>query len=150
MQTGRWIHHQLFIPCQLYPTPEQNIAPSSNHGRFQRTPQWIPVLLKLADPETHTERRCHQAPMEGGAAVGFQGIMHKSCGWHNVEFISLTLWSWDRQNNLDSVSRVLQRVQAQKWRWIKERAVPHGYCLCHSVPRHLYSWAKWTASNMNP
>jgi hypothetical protein len=52
--------------------------------------------------------------MEGGAAVGFQGIMHKSCGWHNVEFISLTLWSWDRQNNLDSVSRVLQRVQAQK------------------------------------
>lgn len=47
-----------------------------------------------------------------GATVGFQDIIYKYCGRHNVEFISLTLWSWDRQNNLDSVSKVLQRVQA--------------------------------------
>lgn len=28
-----------------------------------------------------------------GATVGLRDIIHKYCGWHNVEFISLTLWS---------------------------------------------------------
>lgn len=44
--------------------------------------------------------------------MGCQSIMHKPCGWHNVEFIISTLQRRDRQNNPDSVIRPLQRVQA--------------------------------------
>lgn len=78
----------------------------------------------VADRESHTKRRCHRALGEGGAAVGCQRIMYKPCGWHNVVFISLTLQRGDRQNNPDSVSKVLWGVQASLMKMNKRETLP--------------------------
>lgn len=82
-----------------------------------RAPQWVPVWLT---GESHTKRRCHQALGEGRVAAGCQSTMHKPCGWHNVVFISFTVQRGDRQNNLDSVGKVLWGVQALLMKMNKE------------------------------
>lgn len=106
---GGWIHHQLLIPTQLY-------SKYFTIPKPWRPPKGTTMNLCIAEVGRSKDPQLREDVIKllkrVGATVGLQDIIHKYCGWHNVEFISLALWSWDRQNNLDSVSKVLQRVQA--------------------------------------
>ena len=91
------------LPSRLH------IRPFPSHGSLSEGTTMGPSVAEWGSLAT---RRCHRALGEGGAAVRCQGIMHRPCGRHNVVFISLTLQRGNRQNNPDSVSKVLWGVQA--------------------------------------
>lgn len=78
--------------------------------------------------------------------MGCQRIMHKPCGWHNVVFISFAVWRGDRQNNPDSVGKVLWRVQASLMKMNKRWDLP----LMAVALSHTYSWTGGTAPGNDP